>query len=153
MRYECPKNAQAAVVIEFQLINLIRLCLSRIYLLCPLVSDSGRIIAAAKREMSSRQQEQLEEAKSAGNEAFKNGSFQEAIKQYTTGIEISGKKNPANAVLFSNRALCHIKVSSCSFAMKAFFPACDLAGYPCNFHCSQFGNLARSLQQFRSLNQ
>ena len=60
--------------------------------------------------MSSRQQEQLEEAKSAGNEAFKKGKFQEAIKHYSIGIDISGKKNPASAVLFSNRALCHIKV-------------------------------------------
>ena len=77
------------------------------------------IIAAAKREMSSRQQEQLEEAKAAGNEAFKNGKFQEAIKHYSIGIDISGKKNPASAVLFSNRALCHIKV------LTALWPALE----------------------------
>ena len=76
--------------------------------------------------MSSRQQEQLEEAKAAGNEAFKSGRFQEAIKQYSIGIDISGKKNPASAVLFSNRALCHIKV--------VFLDAQLKAGYYKGFH-------------------
>lgn len=66
--------------------------------------------AAAKKELSDKRQEQLEEAKSTGNDAFKNGNYQEAIKQYTIGIDISGKKSPASCVLFSNRALCHIKV-------------------------------------------
>lgn len=70
--------------------------------------------------MSSRQQEQLEEAKAAGNEAFKNGKFQEAIKHYSIGIDISGKKNPASAVLFSNRALCHIKVLTASWQGPEF---------------------------------
>jgi len=65
---------------------------------------------AGGKEEKSRDEADLEAARVAGNDAFKAGDYPEAIRQYSIGIKLAGEKRPASLPLFSNRALCHIKV-------------------------------------------
>jgi len=51
----------------------------------------------------------VEKIKENGNEALKNGKLDEAIKEYTEGLEVDKNNNRMNAILYSNRALCYIK--------------------------------------------
>jgi len=46
---------------------------------------------------------QVEEKRVAGNEAFKENRFEDAIKFYSEGIEL----DPSNHVLYSNRSACY----------------------------------------------
>lgn len=46
-----------------------------------------------------------------GNEAFKNGKYQEASDKYTEGIKTDGHNAPLKAKLYYNRALAMSKVS------------------------------------------
>jgi hypothetical protein len=66
--------------------------------------------AAATKEEKSWVEADLEAARAAGNDAFKSNNYQEAIKQYSIGLKISGNQQPASVPLLSNRALCYIKV-------------------------------------------
>ena len=50
--------------------------------------------------------EEAETHKAAGNELFKAGSFEEAVKEYSRAIEL----NPDSPVYYSNRAMAYLQV-------------------------------------------
>mmetsp|Transcript_26338 Transcript_26338/g.66193 ORF Transcript_26338/g.66193 Transcript_26338/m.66193 type:complete len:511 (-) Transcript_26338:107-1639(-) len=80
--------------------------------------EAKRAKAAAEQE---RRVERAESYKAAGNRAFKESKYDEAIRQYGRAIET----NPKNATYFSNRAMASLKVmdfagaeDDCSRALK-----------------------------------
>lgn len=60
-----------------------------------------------KQQQSEEAAAHQEALKQAGNAAFKAGKFEEAIEQYSLALDA----NPANCVLYSNRAQALIKVT------------------------------------------
>lgn len=50
--------------------------------------------------------EEAETHKAAGNEFFKAGSYEDAVKAYSRAIEL----NPDNPVYYSNRAMAYLQV-------------------------------------------
>lgn len=67
--------------------------------------SAGKGAAAAAQKGDA--QVQAETHKTAGNEAFKAGAYEEAVRAYSQAIE----SNPACAVYWSNRAQAYLKVS------------------------------------------
>jgi tetratricopeptide (TPR) repeat protein len=79
--------------------------------------------------------------KEAGNKAFANKNFQEAIKQYTLAIEVTLEK--PNHVYFSNRANAYLEmgnyeecIGDCNYALhiepnfaKAYFRKAKALAY------------------------
>jgi tetratricopeptide (TPR) repeat protein len=51
-----------------------------------------------------------EALKEAGNKAFANGNYGEAVKQYTMAIEISIEQ--PNHIYFANRANCYLEMGN-----------------------------------------
>lgn len=66
-----------------------------------------------------------EVSKEQGNEHFRKGAFNEAIRLYTKGIEASPVGAIAH-VLYANRAMCHLKLSNWTEAEKDATKALDL---------------------------
>lgn len=58
--------------------------------------------------------ELAETLKQKGNEAFSNGEWKKAAKIYRDAIKL----NPSNPVLYSNRAICFIKLNDYARALK-----------------------------------
>lgn len=52
----------------------------------------------------------LESSKAAGNKAFKEGKNAEAIKLYTTALQVDPANDKWNAVLYNNRAAAHMNM-------------------------------------------
>lgn len=59
-------------------------------------------------------QQKAEEFKVKGNNYFKDHDFELALEQYSKAIE----SNPLNAVYYSNRAFCHIKLENYGSAVE-----------------------------------
>ena len=84
-------------------------------------SDPEEAKKAKEAAAAEAQRERAESCKDAGNRAFKEGKFEEAIRQYGAAIEADPKK----ATYFSNRAMASLKVMNfaaaeedCSRALK-----------------------------------
>lgn len=56
-----------------------------------------------------KQLRRVEKFKDQGNELLKQGKLDEAIEQYSQGLEQDSSNNKLNAILLSNRALCYLK--------------------------------------------
>lgn len=64
--------------------------------------------AGSKPSAKSAAVEEAETHKAAGNELFKAGSYEDAVKAYSRAIEL----NPDNPVYYSNRAMAYLQVGS-----------------------------------------
>lgn len=62
--------------------------------------------AGSKAARSAASAAEAETHKAAGNELFKAGSFEEAVKEYSSAIEL----NPDSPVYYSNRAMAYLQV-------------------------------------------
>lgn len=78
-------------------------------------------------EASISKEDQAKAWKDKGNTAFGQGNWAESVTAYTEGISF----DPSNAILYSNRAACYLKMGKYEMALKdaeravALDPACE----------------------------
>ena len=72
--------------------------------------------AGSKAARSAASAAEAETHKAAGNELFKAGSFEEAVKEYSSAIEL----NPDSPVYYSNRAMAYLQVGLLQFCCQEY---------------------------------
>lgn len=70
-----------------------------------------------------RMVQKLDKQKEEGNAHFKAGRYQDAVRVYTTALEVDPSNKGTNSKILQNRALCHSKLK----AWKAAVADCDKA--------------------------
>ena len=56
--------------------------------------------------------------KEDGNERFKNGDYEKALSLYTEALELNDIKETDKAIIYKNRAMCHLKLEEYDDAIK-----------------------------------
>lgn len=83
--------------------------------------------------MAPKLSDSVEGLRAAGNQSFRNGQFAEAAALYSRALralEAQGSSNPGEeSILYSNRAVCHLKDGNCKDCIKDCTLALDLVPF------------------------
>jgi DnaJ family protein C protein 7 len=88
-----------------------------------------------------------DEAKNKGNESFKRGAYQDAINEYTNGINQDPSNRKAGSVLYANRALGYVKLKKFKEALADCNKAIELNSNYAKAYLRR-GDIKMELQDF-----